>query len=88
MVVTRALAPEGPLDIRGEWGAGEARSVTASYVLERGFRQREFAQIGERRVFEGYRVMVFYEGKLQDEAAMPRRILQLPPPTLPPGLSR
>jgi len=83
IVPTRALVPQDGVRISGSWGAGEARSVTAAYILKKGFRAEEHATIGEKRDYEGYRVMVYYKGELQDESAMPSRILQLDPPELP-----
>jgi Inner membrane component of T3SS, cytoplasmic domain len=83
IVPTRALVPQDGVRISGSWDAGEARSVTAAYILKKGFRAEEHANIGEKRDYEGYRVMVYYKGELQDESAMPGRILQLDPPEPP-----
>lgn len=87
IVPTRALVPEDGLRISGEWAPGEARTVSAAYIVGKNFRAEEEQLIGERRDYEGYRVMVFYRGVLQDESAMPARILELDPPP-PPGSSR
>ncbi len=83
IVPTRALVPQDGVRVTGDWPAGEARSVTAAYILKKGFRAEENATLGEKRDYEGYRVMVYYKGVLQDENAMPNRILQMDPPDLP-----
>lgn len=63
------------LEIEGEWPAGEARAVSAAYVVPKGYRERELSLLGERRVYEGFRVTLYYGGKLQDRFAMPRDLL-------------
>lgn len=83
LVLTRALVPVEGIRVDGPWSAGETKSVTAAYILKKGFREREEADLGEKRTYEGYRVSVYYRGELQDESAMPRRILTLPLPPLP-----
>mgnify|MGYP001321812485 CR=1 FL=1 len=83
VVPTGATVPEEPLRIDGEWAAGEQKAVTATYILPRGFRQDEKDVTGERRIYEGYRVQVFYKEELQDEDALPRTLLELPARPLP-----
>ncbi|HMO49913.1 MAG TPA: FHA domain-containing protein [Kiritimatiellia bacterium] len=84
IVPTRALVQKDGLAVSGNWPPGEVRNVTAAYILKRGFRRQETQQIGERRTYEGYRVTLYYRGELQDEVALPRRIMDLGPPP-PPG---
>jgi len=83
LMLTRALVPVEGLRIEGAWGPGESKSLTAAYIVNKGFRNQEFVDIGEKRTYEGYRVSVYYKGELQDESAMPRRILSLPMPPKP-----
>lgn len=83
IVPTRALVPTDGLRITGEWGDGEARSISAAYILKKGYRDEEESSIGEKRDYEGYRVMVYYRGVLQDQNAMPAKLLELEPPPLP-----
>jgi hypothetical protein len=83
IVPTGALVPEDGLHISGEWAPGEARTVSAAYIVGKNFRAEEQQLLGERRDYEGYWVRVYYRGVLQDESAMPARILELDPPPLP-----
>ncbi|HMP89222.1 MAG TPA: FHA domain-containing protein [Kiritimatiellia bacterium] len=79
---SRAQAQVDATRITGPWPAGESRTVAAAYVLRKGFRAEERAAVRERRVYEGYRVALYYNGVLQEEVAMPRRILDLPRPPI------
>jgi len=83
LVPSRALTQQDGTRITGPWPAGESRNVTAAYILKKGFRAEERKLLNERRVYEGYRVTIYYQGVLQDENAMPRRILDLPRPPHP-----
>jgi hypothetical protein len=83
IVPTRALVPTDGLRITGAWGDGEARSISAAYILKKGYRVDEENTLGEKRDYEGYRVMVYYRGVLQDESAMPTKLLELEPPPIP-----
>lgn len=83
VVPTGATVPLEPLRVEGPWAAGEAKSVTATYIVSKGFRQDEADTTGARRTYEGYRVQVFYKDELQDEDAQPRALLDLTPPALP-----
>ncbi len=81
--LTEGTVPEQPLRLEGQWPASGARSVTATYILKKGFRQEEEQRTGQKRIYEGYRVQVYYKGELQDEDAQPRALLdeELPAPT-------
>lgn len=83
---TGATVPDEPLRPEGRWLAGEARSLTATYILKKGFRQDEQQRTGQKRIYEGYRVQVYYRGELQDEDAQPRALLkmELPAPAAAP----
>ena len=77
---TGATVPHNVLRPEGRWPANEARALTATYILKKGFRLEEQQLTGQKRMYEGYRVQVFYEGELQDEDAQPRTLLKLTPP--------
>lgn len=77
---TGATVPQEGLRPDGRWPANEARSLTATYFLKKGFRLEEQQRTGQKRMYEGYRVQVFYRGELQDEDAQPRTLLKLTPP--------
>lgn len=81
---TGGTVPGEPLRVDGAWPAGESRALTATYILRKGFRQDEEQKTGEKRIYEGYRVQVYYRGELQDEDAQPRTLLKvdLPEPTV------
>lgn len=61
------------------WGRESEKMLSATYVVPRGLRTSQLAQ-GRARTFHGYRVRVFYRGRLQDEAAMPKNLAGLPEP--------
>lgn len=81
---TAATAPDRPLRVEPPWGAGEPKTVTAPYIVPRGFRAEEEKRTGARRTYEGFRVQVWYKGVLQDEDAQPKSLLNVPMPDLPP----
>jgi len=72
--VTRAIAPRDPLLPRGLWAPGEEKSVTASYVVPKGFRFESPAPDGNKR-FHGYVVQAYLGNELQDELARPTTLL-------------
>ena len=76
VVPTRATTPAEPLRIDTAWGAGEQKSVTATYIVPRGFRKEEETLTGQKRAYEGFRVQVWYKGELQDEDATPKTLLK------------
>jgi len=80
---TRAVAPKDALKVDGVWPAGEQKTLTAAYIVPKGFRDQEEKTIGERRGYEGYRVLIYYKGILQDETALPKNLLALPAPPPP-----
>ena len=80
VVPTEGTVPEEPLRVDGYWPSGGARSVTATYILKKGFRLEEEKQTGQKRIYEGYRVQLYYRGELQDEDAQPRSLLTVPLP--------
>jgi len=74
---TGGTVPQDPLRPEGRWPEGEVRSLTATYILKKGFRQEEQQRTGQKRIYEGYRVQVFYRDELQDEDAQPRSLLKM-----------
>jgi pSer/pThr/pTyr-binding forkhead associated (FHA) protein len=84
---TRGTVPDAPLQVEGPWPAGTSHSVTATYILKKGFRQEEERATSQKRMYEGYRVRVFYRGDLQDEDAQPRTLLKFDVPEPPPDPS-
>ncbi len=83
---TGGSVPDKPLQPEGRWQGGESRSLTATYILKKGFRLEEQQRTGQKRIYEGYRVQVFYQGELQDEDAQPRTLLKvnIPEPVVAP----
>ena len=77
---TGATVPHNVLRPEGRWPANEARALTATCILKKGFRLEEQQRTGQKRMYEGYRVQVFYQGELQDEDAQPRSLLKLDAP--------
>lgn len=80
VVPTGGSVPEKPLSVEGSWAMGTARSVSATYTLKKGFRQEEEKATGHKRMYEGFRVQVYYQGELQDEEAQPIALLKLAMP--------
>lgn len=68
-MVSQALPPEGP------WREGQQQTVSATYIVPQGFREQEFLEYGERMLYYGYVVQVFYRNELQDQEARPRSLL-------------
>ncbi|HMP72850.1 MAG TPA: FHA domain-containing protein [Kiritimatiellia bacterium] len=78
IVLSTANQGTSLVTLSGAWVPGETRTVTASYMIPKGARERERIETGKRRGYEGYRVLVYYQGDLQDEDASPRRLLDQP----------
>lgn len=87
VVPTGASAPQEPLRIETAWAAGEQKAVIANYIVPKKFRAEEEALTGQKRVYEGYRVQVWYKGELQDEDALPKSLLQETMPEMPAEIS-
>ncbi len=83
VVPSGATVPAEPLRVESAWGAGEQKAVSATYIVPTDFRADEEALNGQKRVYEGYRVQVWYKGELQDEDALPSALLKLPMPDPP-----
>lgn len=76
LALTRAIVPQEPLRVEGEWKEREPEVVTATYLVKRGFRNEELAQFGQKRKYYGYVVQVYYREELQDETARPKSLLK------------
>lgn len=70
-IVSKALPVEGP------WREGQQKVVSATYIVPQGFREQEFAEHGEKMLYYGYAVQVYYREQLQDVEARPRSLLGL-----------
>ena len=71
---SRAVVPRDALQTEGSWSRTEPRSMTAAYIVPRGFRDEEEQKYGERRSYLGYVVQVYYRDELQDEEVRPRAL--------------
>ncbi|MBN1270254.1 MAG: FHA domain-containing protein [Kiritimatiellae bacterium] len=74
---TGAMVPENVLQFDGEWPRGERRTVSAAYIVPKGFREAEQERLGKKRTHYGYIVRVFYEGQLQDVSVRPQDLMEL-----------
>ncbi len=84
-----AVVPKEALTLEGPLEAGAQRTLTAAYIVPKGFRKTEAAQQGEERNYFGYAVRVLHRDSLQDEEAKPRILLKEriePPSSSLPGL--
>lgn len=71
---SRAVVPRDALRTEGNWSRTEPRSVTAAYIVPRGFRDEEEQKYGEKLSYLGYVVQVYYRDELQDEEVRPRSL--------------
>ena len=74
IIRSRALVPRSNVVPAGDWTA-DGKFVTASYVVPKGFRQKEAAS-GRREKYYGYVVRVYHNGALQDQESRPKALLQ------------
>ncbi len=72
---TRAVVPRDPLRVDGDWRPNQQKTLTAAYIIPRGFRDQEIEQHGERMLYLGYIVQVYYRQELQDVEARPKILL-------------
>ncbi len=80
---TTAVVPRDPVRVEGRWRSGEQKTLTAAYLIPKGFRVDEQEETGERHAFEGVRIQLYYKDALQDEDAFPKNLLSLPSPPPP-----
>lgn len=71
---TRAVVPKDALRVDGDWQANQQKSVTAAYIVPRGFRDEERTKFDENMMYMGYVVQVYYRQELQDVEARPKTL--------------
>ena len=76
---TEAKVSQETTEPTAAWGRDTEKLVSATYLVPTDLRAAQRAE-ARNRVFHGYRVRVFYRGRLQDEAAMPKSLAGLPSP--------
>mgnify|MGYP003604268335 CR=1 FL=1 len=76
---TQARVSQEATDPTAAWGRETEKVLSATYMVPRGLRTQQMSE-GRPRIFHGYRVRVFYRGRLQDECAVPKTLAGLPPP--------
>ena len=74
--LTRVAVPKDALRLDGNWTQDDQQTVTAAYIVPKGFRKTEQEKYGQRCRYFGYLVQVYYREQLQDEDARPRSLLQ------------
>ena len=79
---SRAVVPEEPLRVEGPWLVAQQRTVSAAYIVPKGFRERDMKNFGEAHAYEGFRIQVYYRDQLQDEDAVPKSLLAHDAPSL------
>ena len=72
--LSRVEVPRSSVKLEGTWNEGSESTVTAAYMVPKGFRARE-AGDGRQGQYHGYVVGVYYHDALQDEDARPRTLL-------------
>ncbi len=75
---TRALVPTSPIALGQAFADRRSVPLHATYVVPRGLREQEFRETGRRTEFYGYALHVFAGQILQDAAAKPKKLLDLP----------
>ena len=75
VVPSRIVTPESSLRVQERWATGEKKTLTAVYMLPKGFRANEEKEFGETQVYEGYKIQIFYKQQLQDQVALPKTLL-------------
>jgi hypothetical protein len=76
---TEAKVSQETTEPTAAWGRETEKMVSATYLVPTDLRAQQRAE-ARPRVFHGFRVRVFYRGRLQDEAAMPKTLAGLPSP--------
>lgn len=59
-----------------EWKDNELHVLTASYLVPKGFREKEKEALGRSMKYYGYVVRVYYEGELQEVRARPAELAE------------
>jgi len=76
IAATTGLVPARELKMKGKWGVGRRRALSAAWMVPHGLRQKEKAETGREREYYGYVISVFYDGILQDRYAEPADLLK------------
>ena len=75
VVVSQAVAPQEALPITVQGDEEPTYHVAATYMVPKGFRDKEALEQGGRRRFLGYAVRLFYRNELQEEFVAPSFML-------------
>ncbi|MGD9612260.1 MAG: FHA domain-containing protein [Kiritimatiellia bacterium] len=75
---TRALVPTSPIALGQAFADRRSTALQATYVVPRGLRDQELRETGRQSEFYGYALHVFAGQILQDAAAKPKKLLDLP----------
>lgn len=73
---SRVPAPTNGLALDGHWPPGDAKTLSALYMVPQGFRQSEKQSLGVDRQYYGFVVRVLLNGRLQDTQAFPSSLLE------------
>ena len=74
--VSRVPSPKKGLAVDGEWADATEQTLSALYMVPKGFRRAEEQKRGAKTQYYGFDVRVFYQGALQDEEAFPESLLE------------
>ncbi len=74
--VSRVPSPKKGLAVDGEWADATEQTLSALYMVPKGFRRAEEQKRGAKTQYYGFVVRVFYQGALQDEEAFPESLLE------------
>ena len=85
---SRAVVPRDALRTEGNWSRTEPRTLTAAYIVPRGFRDEEEKASGVKRSYLGYVVQVYYRDELQDQEVRPRHLQEKARDIVPPWRTR
>ena len=75
---TRALVPTSPIALGQAFADRRSVPLHATYVVPRGLREQELRETGRQSEFYGYALHVYAGQILQDAAAKPKKLLDLP----------
>lgn len=75
---TRALVPTSPIALGQPFADRRSAPLHATYVVPRGLREQELRETGQPSEFYGYTLHVYAGQILQDAAAKPKKLLDLP----------
>ena len=82
---TRAIATPSPIALGNAFAERRSVPFNATYVVPRGLREQELRETGRSSEYYGYAIHVYAGQILQDAAAKPKKLLQLPIHVAPPA---